>query len=179
MAGIPTTAHSRVLEEYVPADDAVVAQPFARGRGILLGKLACLEFAHARPTSDQAWPRKPIRGTRHMDLPAARSGDFSKGRQGSAHPPGSAWKVSYLLSMWRPVWRRRDSHSGFRTERENLAGDAKGKRTSGYNRIRFHSLWVGKAGGELLRGSPPLSGASVLSASRATLPSWPASPIIG
>src|SRR6476660_10027067 len=31
---------------------------------------------------------------------------------------------------------------------------------------RFISLWVGKAGGELLRGSPPLSGASVLSASR-------------
>src|SRR2546425_12039241 len=30
----------------------------------------------------------------------------------------------------------------------------------------FHSLWVGKAGGELLRGSPPLSGASALSASR-------------
>src|SRR3974390_3914775 len=30
----------------------------------------------------------------------------------------------------------------------------------------FHSLWVGKAGGELLRGSPPLSGASGLSASR-------------
>src|SRR6266436_2774747 len=30
----------------------------------------------------------------------------------------------------------------------------------------FHSLWVGKAGGELLRGSPLLSGASVLSASR-------------
>jgi hypothetical protein len=32
------------------------------------------------------------------------------------------------------VWRRRDSHSGFRTERENLAGDAKGKRTSSSNR---------------------------------------------
>ena len=30
----------------------------------------------------------------------------------------------------------------------------------------FHSLWVGKAGGELLRSSPPLTGASVLSASR-------------
>ena len=29
--------------------------------------------------------------------------------------------------MWRPVWRRRDSHSGFRTERENLIGDAKRK----------------------------------------------------
>src|SRR5712672_480933 len=32
--------------------------------------------------------------------------------------------------------------------------------------IAFHSLWVGKAGGELLRSSPPLAGASVLSASR-------------
>src|SRR5215831_19706477 len=30
----------------------------------------------------------------------------------------------------------------------------------------FHSLWVGKAGGELLWSSPPLAGASVLSASR-------------
>jgi hypothetical protein len=30
----------------------------------------------------------------------------------------------------------------------------------------FHSLWVGKAGDELLRSSPPLAGASVLSASR-------------
>ena len=29
---------------------------------------------------------------------------------------------AYLLSMWRPVWRRRDSHSGFRTELENLIG---------------------------------------------------------
>src|SRR5947207_15973576 len=46
--------------------------------------------------------------------------------------PGLAWKVSYLLSMWRPVWRRRDSHLGFRTERENLAGDAKGKDTMGW-----------------------------------------------
>ena len=35
--------------------------------------------------------------------------------------------MTYLLSMWRPVWRRRDSHSGFRTELENLSGDAKGK----------------------------------------------------
>ena len=42
--------------------------------------------------------------------------------------------VTYLLAMRCPVYRRRDSHSGFRTERENLAGDAKGKDTSGYNR---------------------------------------------
>jgi hypothetical protein len=42
--------------------------------------------------------------------------------------------VTYLSAVRCPVYRRRDSHSGFRTERENLAGDAKGKDTSGYNR---------------------------------------------
>jgi hypothetical protein len=39
--------------------------------------------------------------------------------------------ATYLLAMWCPVCRRRDSHLGFRTELENLAGDAKGKGTSG------------------------------------------------
>ena len=36
-----------------------------------------------------------------------------------------------LLAMWCPVYRRRDSIPGSRTELENLAGDAKGKGTSG------------------------------------------------
>ena len=42
--------------------------------------------------------------------------------------------MTYLLSMWCPVFRRRDSVSGFRAELENLVGDVKGKRTSGSNR---------------------------------------------
>src|SRR5215813_671891 len=42
-----------------------------------------------------------------------------------------AWRISYLLAMRRPVYRRRDSHSGSLTELGNLAGDAKGKGTSG------------------------------------------------
>ena len=33
-----------------------------------------------------------------------------------------------------PAWRRREAQSGSCTERENLAGDAKGKGTSGFNR---------------------------------------------
>jgi hypothetical protein len=41
---------------------------------------------------------------------------------------------TYLLSMWRPVWRRRDSHSGFRMEHESLIGDVKRKGTSGHSR---------------------------------------------
>ena len=37
---------------------------------------------------------------------------------------------TYQLAMRCPVYRRRDSHLGSRTELENLAGDAKGE-TSG------------------------------------------------
>ena len=44
---------------------------------------------------------------------------------------GIAWKTTYLLAMRCPVFRRRNSNSGFRTELENLVGDAKGKGTSG------------------------------------------------
>ena len=38
---------------------------------------------------------------------------------------------TYLLAMRCPVHRRRDSNPGFRTELETLAGDGKGKGTSG------------------------------------------------
>jgi hypothetical protein len=44
---------------------------------------------------------------------------------------GNSMKETYLLIMGCPVYRRRDSNLGFRTELENLAGDAKGKGTSG------------------------------------------------
>src|ERR1700738_4627527 len=50
-------------------------------------------------------------------------------------------------------------------QRNRLSAAARFRRRG--NDLRaFHSLWVGKAGGELLRSSPPLAGASVLSASR-------------
>src|SRR6266478_1592859 len=45
--------------------------------------------------------------------------------------PGTAWKVTYVLAMRGPVYRRHDSYLGFRTELENRIGDAKGKGTSG------------------------------------------------
>ena len=41
---------------------------------------------------------------------------------------------TYLLAIRCQVYRRRDSHLGFCTELENLAGDAKGKGASGSNR---------------------------------------------
>ena len=44
---------------------------------------------------------------------------------------GMSMEGTYLLSMRCPVWRRREPALGFRTERENLVVDAKGKGTSG------------------------------------------------
>ena len=70
--------------------------------------------------------------------------------------------MTYLLSLWRPVWRGRDSHSGFRTERENLAGDAKGKGASGSNREAESTDAPARGGllhsrGGLLHSSLPLA----------------------
>jgi aspartyl-tRNA(Asn)/glutamyl-tRNA(Gln) amidotransferase subunit A len=56
-ANILTTAHSRVLEDHVPPCDAAVADRLARAGAVLLGKTACLEFAHGRPSVDQRRPQ--------------------------------------------------------------------------------------------------------------------------
>jgi hypothetical protein len=44
---------------------------------------------------------------------------------------GSSMEETYLLAMRCPVYRRRDSDPGFRTELENLDGNAKGEGPSG------------------------------------------------
>src|SRR6266700_199660 len=44
---------------------------------------------------------------------------------------GNSMEETYLLAMRCPVYRRRDSHPGFRTELENLDGNAKGEGPSG------------------------------------------------
>ena len=48
--------------------------------------------------------------------------------------PGKSMVDTYLLTMRCPVYRQRESHSGFCTELENLVGDGNGKGTSGENR---------------------------------------------
>ena len=55
-AGIRTTAHSRVLIDHIPAEDATVVSRLTEAGCVLLGKLGCLEFAHGSPSPDQAWP---------------------------------------------------------------------------------------------------------------------------
>jgi aspartyl-tRNA(Asn)/glutamyl-tRNA(Gln) amidotransferase subunit A len=118
-AGIPTTAHSRVLKEHVPAHDAVVAWRLREAGGILLGKLACLEFAHARPTSDQAWPqaRNPwntahgFTGGSSTGSAAAVAASFALGAigtdtGGSVRNPAALCGITGLMPTYGRVSRR-------------------------------------------------------------------------
>src|SRR5271166_2529873 len=66
-----------------------------------------------------------------------RSSDDASKRTWTASKPGSpscsgiSVEDTYLLTTRCPVFRRRDSHLGFRMELETLTGHAKGKGTSG------------------------------------------------
>jgi hypothetical protein len=51
-------------------------------------------------------------------------------KPGLHHRFGKSVAETYLLATRSPVYRRRDSRPGFRTELENLSDDAKGKGTS-------------------------------------------------
>jgi aspartyl-tRNA(Asn)/glutamyl-tRNA(Gln) amidotransferase subunit A len=54
--GIPTTAHSRVLMDHVPQEDAFVVRRLAAAGTVMLGKLATHEFAWGGPSFDLPWP---------------------------------------------------------------------------------------------------------------------------
>ncbi len=54
--GVATTAHSRQLIDHVPAQDSAVAGQLAEAGAVLLGKLACHEFAFGAPAPDLPWP---------------------------------------------------------------------------------------------------------------------------
>ena len=55
-AGVPTTAHSKVLAQNVAATDAAVTQRLKSAGAILMGKLATHEFAIGGPSFDLPWP---------------------------------------------------------------------------------------------------------------------------
>src|SRR5256714_14291204 len=55
-------------------------------------------------------------------------------KPGGGHSSGISLGDVLRLPKRHPAWRRRESQSGSCMERENLAGDAKGKSTSGSNR---------------------------------------------
>jgi aspartyl-tRNA(Asn)/glutamyl-tRNA(Gln) amidotransferase subunit A len=62
--GILTSAHSRVFIDRVPAEDATATRKLYEAGGVLLGKLATHEMAHAGPSFDLPWP--PARNPWHL-----------------------------------------------------------------------------------------------------------------
>ncbi|MDB5371486.1 MAG: aspartyl/glutamyl-tRNA amidotransferase subunit, partial [Belnapia sp.] len=71
-AGIPTTAHSKVLQDHVPAADATTVAKLAAAGVVMLGKLATHEFAFGGPSFDLPWP--PARNPWNPDhFPAGSS----------------------------------------------------------------------------------------------------------
>ena len=66
-AGVRTTAHSRLLQDWVPIEDAVAVQLLDQAGAISLGKTACHEFAFGNPDPDEPFPaaRNPW-NTAHM-----------------------------------------------------------------------------------------------------------------
>ena len=65
VAGLPTTAHSRLLIDNVAGSDAAVAARLEAAGGVLLGKLATHEFAIGGPSFDLPWP--PARNPWNLD----------------------------------------------------------------------------------------------------------------
>ncbi|RPI41469.1 MAG: Asp-tRNA(Asn)/Glu-tRNA(Gln) amidotransferase subunit GatA [Betaproteobacteria bacterium] len=55
-AGLPTTAHSKILQNNIARTDAVVAQRFRTAGATFLGKLSTHEFATGGPSFDLPWP---------------------------------------------------------------------------------------------------------------------------
>ena len=75
-AGIPTTGHSKLCRDYVPAADAHLVTLLKAGGAVLMGKLATWEFALGGPSWDLPWP--PARNPWNPDyLPGGSSSGAS------------------------------------------------------------------------------------------------------
>jgi aspartyl-tRNA(Asn)/glutamyl-tRNA(Gln) amidotransferase subunit A len=71
-AGIPTTGHSKLCQDHVPAADAHLVTLLKAGGAVLMGKLATWEFALGGPSWDLPWP--PARNPWNLDtLPGGSS----------------------------------------------------------------------------------------------------------
>ncbi len=55
-AGLPTTAHSKILADNVAAADSAVTQKLRAAGGVFMGKLSTHEFATGGPCFDLPWP---------------------------------------------------------------------------------------------------------------------------
>ena len=74
------------------------------------------------------------RGERKRTAAEVSKADWAMSKPGADPASGISLGDVLRLPKRHPACRRREAQSGSCTERENLAGDAKGKGTSGSNR---------------------------------------------
>ncbi len=84
-AGVPTTAHSRLLAENVPQEDAEAVRRLSAAGAVMLGKLATHEFAIGGPAFDLPWP------------PARNPWDTRRFTGGSSSGSGAAVAAGLVL----------------------------------------------------------------------------------
>jgi aspartyl-tRNA(Asn)/glutamyl-tRNA(Gln) amidotransferase subunit A len=84
-AGIPTTGHSKVMQDHVPAADAFTVAKLKGAGGVVMGKLATHEFAFGGPSFDLPWP------------PARNPWDTSCFTGGSSSGTGAAVPAGLVL----------------------------------------------------------------------------------
>jgi aspartyl-tRNA(Asn)/glutamyl-tRNA(Gln) amidotransferase subunit A len=84
-AGIPTTGHSKVMQDHVPAVDAFTVTRLKDAGCVVMGKLATHEFAFGGPSFDLPWP------------PARNPWDTSRFTGGSSSGTGASVAAGLVL----------------------------------------------------------------------------------
>jgi aspartyl-tRNA(Asn)/glutamyl-tRNA(Gln) amidotransferase subunit A len=84
-AGVPTTGHSKVMQNHVPKADAFSVKKLRAAGAIIVGKLATHEFALGGPSFDLPWP------------PARNPWDTSRFTGGSSSGTGAAVAAGLVL----------------------------------------------------------------------------------
>jgi len=76
VAGLPTTCHSKILEDNIAEADAVCVQKLRGAGAIVMGKLSTHEFAIGGPSFDLPWPpaRNPWNTDHHPGGSSSGSG---------------------------------------------------------------------------------------------------------
>src|SRR5205807_7564746 len=84
-AGVPTTGHSKVMQDHVPKADAFSVARLKAAGAIVMGKLATHEFALGGPSFDLPWP------------PARNPWDLSRFTGGSSSGTGASVAAGLVL----------------------------------------------------------------------------------
>src|SRR5207248_309493 len=84
-AGMPTTGHSKVMQDHVPKADAFTVKKLREAGAVVMGKLATHEFAFGGPSFDLPWP------------PARNPWDTSRFTGGSSSGTGAAVPAGLVL----------------------------------------------------------------------------------